>query len=217
MSAVTTPLRVERVTVAEDRRMYQRFVKPAIDAAIAFLLLVGLLPALLIALVAVRISLGKGVIFRQQRVGRDGVPFTIYKLHTMHPDRRRQAVPVAGTDRRRCHKTPTDPRVTNVGRVLRALSIDELPQMVNVLRGQMSLVGPRPELVQIAERYEPWQHARHAVKPGITGLWQISERSDTPMHEATSVDLDYVENVSFRTDISILARTIPAILLRRGF
>src|SRR5205807_7999289 len=124
---------------------------------------------------------------------------------------------VSVSERRRCHKTATDPRVTRIGRVLRALSIDELPQLVNVLRGDMSLVGPRPELVEIAAKYEPWQHARHAVKPGVTGLWQISERTTTPMHEATAVDLEYVERLSFFTDCAILARTVPAVLLRRGY
>ena len=107
-------------------------------------------------------------------------------------------------------KIKNDPRITKVGRLLRRTSIDELPNLWNVLKGDMSLVGPRPEMVAIVARYEPWQHQRHVGKPGVTGLWQISARGDIPMHEATHIDIDYVEHISLRTDIEILAKTLPA-------
>jgi lipopolysaccharide/colanic/teichoic acid biosynthesis glycosyltransferase len=122
-----------------------------------------------------------------------------------------------GRDRRSTHKSEHDPRIRPVGRFLRKWSLDELPQLTNVLTGHMSLVGPRPEMVQIVERYEGWQHARHRVKPGITGLWQVSAR-EVPMHEATHIDLEYVERLSFLEDLRILAGTLPAALGdRKGF
>lgn len=115
--------------------------------------------------------------------------------------------------RRQTHKSPDDPRHTRLGRFLRASSIDELPQLVNVLRGELSLVGPRPELPEVVERYEPWQHARHRVKPGITGLWQITERADDkPMHEHVDTDLHYVELLSVSMDVRILLLTLPVLL-----
>jgi lipopolysaccharide/colanic/teichoic acid biosynthesis glycosyltransferase len=163
---------------------------------------------------AVRVSLGTGVVFTQDRIGQGGLPFRIYKFRTMHPSRRREHRPFEGEDRRLTHKHPDDPRLSAVGRLLRRLSLDELPQLINIVKGDMSLVGPRPELVSIVDGYEPWQHRRHSVKPGLTGLWQVSAR-ERPMHESTDIDLEYVDAISFRTDVSILLRTIPAALGRK--
>jgi lipopolysaccharide/colanic/teichoic acid biosynthesis glycosyltransferase len=120
--------------------------------------------------------------------------------------------------RRRTHKTPNDPRHTRLGRFLRAYSLDELPQLINVLRGELSLVGPRPELPEVVADYEPWQHARHGVKPGITGLWQTTDRANgEPMHLHVDRDLEYIQRVSARTDMSILLLTVPVLLgLSRG-
>jgi lipopolysaccharide/colanic/teichoic acid biosynthesis glycosyltransferase len=118
-----------------------------------------------------------------------------------------------GTDRRLTHKSEADPRHTRLGRVLRRTSLDELPQLVNVLRGELSLVGPRPELPEVVARYESWQHARHAVRPGITGLWQVTDRgTGEAMHLFVSRDLEYLDRISARTDIGILLRTVPAVL-----
>ena len=116
--------------------------------------------------------------------------------------------------RRRVHKSVDDPRHTPLGRFLRASSLDELPQLFNVLRGELSLVGPRPELPEVVENhYQPWQHARHAVKPGITGLWQVTERADEqPMHEHVDTDLRYVHELSVGTDLRILLLTVPVLL-----
>jgi lipopolysaccharide/colanic/teichoic acid biosynthesis glycosyltransferase len=119
--------------------------------------------------------------------------------------------PVAS--RRRNHKTPHDPRHTGLGRFLRRTSLDELPQLLNVLRGELSIVGPRPELPEVVAGYEPWQHARHWVRPGITGLWQVTQRgSGEPMHLHVATDLEYIERLSFVTDARILVRTVPAAL-----
>ncbi|WP_169786853.1 sugar transferase [Nitriliruptor alkaliphilus] len=118
--------------------------------------------------------------------------------------------------RRRTHKTVADPRHTRFGRALRAASLDELPQLWNVLRGDLSLVGPRPELLEVVAVYEPWQHTRHVVKPGVTGLWQVTERGDdTPMHHHVDTDLRYIAELSFVGDLRILAAT-PLVLLGIG-
>jgi lipopolysaccharide/colanic/teichoic acid biosynthesis glycosyltransferase len=203
-----TPIRV-------PRGPYVRVVKPAFDRIVGFCIFLVLLPLTAVVALAVRISLGSPVIFRQPRVGRNGERFDVYKFRTMGHDRRQQARPV-DQDRRQNHKSTDDPRHTRVGRTLRKWSLDELPQFWNVVRGDMSLVGPRPELVEIVARYEPWQHQRHAVKPGLTGLWQVSSRGTGMMHLHTDIDLEYIETMGFGTDLKILFRTIPATLARRG-
>jgi lipopolysaccharide/colanic/teichoic acid biosynthesis glycosyltransferase len=245
------------IAPARTPSTYERRVKPVIDRVLAALLLVVLsVPMLLIAL-AVRLTLGPGVIYRQDRIGRGGELVRMYKFRTMHHDRRRdrvgrespdrrsaerreadrrqREVAIDGPDRRRgerrgadrrraddprgrrrTHKTVHDPRHTQFGRTLRALSLDELPQLFNVLRGELSLVGPRPELPEVVASYLPWQHARHEVKPGVTGLWQITDRSDhSPMHEHVDTDLRYIEQLSLRTDLRILVMT-PLTLLGLG-
>jgi len=107
--------------------------------------------------------------------------------------------------------------VPRVGALMRAFHLDELPQLWNVIKGDMSLVGPRPELPQIVERYAEWQHRRHVVKPGLTGLWQVSELNGHPMHECTEVDLEYLSTMGLGTDLSILIRTPVAVLRRHGY
>jgi lipopolysaccharide/colanic/teichoic acid biosynthesis glycosyltransferase len=118
-----------------------------------------------------------------------------------------------GRSRRQNHKSPDDPRHTQLGRFLRRTSLDELPQLVNVIRGDLSLVGPRPELPEVVADYEPWQHARHWVRPGLTGLWQVTKRGNgEPMHLHVATDLDYILRQSFAVDAGILLRTLPAAL-----
>ncbi|NNF88664.1 MAG: sugar transferase [Acidimicrobiia bacterium] len=195
------------------RGMYERFAKGAIDRMVGLVLLLLTVPIIVPVTIAVFIDLGLPIFLRQERVGRDGKVFKVVKFRSMEPDRRATRGPsFVGADRRVNHKSEDDPRLTPVGRFIRKWSLDELPQLWNVVAGQMSLVGPRPEMVQIVDRYEPWQHARHQVKPGVTGLWQVSARGEVPMHEATHIDLEYVESISLWTDIRILALTIPAAL-----
>jgi lipopolysaccharide/colanic/teichoic acid biosynthesis glycosyltransferase len=200
---------------ARNRTIYERFVKPVMDRLLAALLLVLLSPVLLCTALAVLVSLGSPIVIQQVRVGRNGKHFGMFKFRTMRPDRRRGPSPdYNGPERRISHKSQYDPRHTPVGRKLRKTSLDELPQLLNVIRGDMSLVGPRPELVAIVEQYHSWQHVRHSVKPGITGFWQITERSTGGlMHECTQLDLDYIERLSFRTDMKVLLST-PVALLR---
>lgn len=196
---------------------YDRAVKRVLDVFVSALLLVLFAPLLSCIAVATALSLGRPVLFRQQRVGRGGQHFTVLKFRTMLQDRRETEARASwdGTCRRRTHKSEVDPRHTRFGRMLRRTSLDELPQLWNVLMGDMSLVGPRPELVSVVEHYAGWQHRRHTVRPGLTGLWQISARGATPMHEATHIDLTYVRDLSLATDLRILLGT-PIALLRRG-
>lgn len=194
---------------------YARVTKPLTDRVLGALLFVLLLPLTGLVALAVRISIGSPVIFRQRRVGRDGYEFDVYKFRTMAGDRRRGRVPVP-LDRRENHKSELDPRHTAVGRFLRKTSLDELPQFWNVVRGDMSLVGPRPELVEIVDRYESWQHQRHLVKPGLTGLWQVTTRDSGPMHLRTDIDLQYIEQLGPMIDLKILLATLPATFRRRG-
>jgi len=196
---------------------YERIVKPVMDRVVALVLLLLLSPVFAVIALAIRSTMGRGVIFHQERVGKDGRLFTLYKFRTMRPDRRRRpGPPLTGVERRRTHKSPFHPLVTPVGRVLRKLSVDELPQLWNVMCGQMSMVGPRPELPWIVEGYEPWQHLRHLVKPGLTGLWQVTTRGDGVMHDRTDVDLEYIDQMSFHRDVWIMLRTVPVMIARRG-
>jgi lipopolysaccharide/colanic/teichoic acid biosynthesis glycosyltransferase len=195
---------------------YETFVKPVMDVVGGLVATVLSAPLVVVIAIAILATMGRPVLYRQQRVGKGGRVFTVFKFRTMDHDRRERQQQYSGDDRRVNHKTHHDPRHTRLGRVLRKWSLDEIPQFWNVLAGDMSLVGPRPELVEIVARYEPWQHRRHLVKPGITGVWQISERGDTPMHEATDIDLEYVESMSFRGDLKILLKTVPALLSRSG-
>ena len=196
---------------------YQRFVKPLLDRTAGILLSMMAAPVLGVIALAVMARLGSPVLLRQERVGRDGRVFKVFKFRTMHPDRRVGTRPIDFPDRRRTHKHPDDPRHTPLGRFLRKYSLDELPQMLNVARGEMSLIGPRPELPHIVARYEPWEHARHIVTPGLTGLWQVTERGNGGlMHEHTDIDLRYVEAVTLRQDLWILLNTVPTLLGRRN-
>jgi lipopolysaccharide/colanic/teichoic acid biosynthesis glycosyltransferase len=151
-----------------------------------------------------------GIDRRQCQIALDGLDGSDRRVSG---DRRGSDRRSEGRCRRHNHKSPHDPRHTRLGRFLRRTSLDELPQLVNVARGELSLVGPRPELPEVVSRYESWQHARHFVKPGITGLWQVTERrSGEPMHLHVDTDLLYIRSVSPLNDLRILARTLPAAL-----
>jgi lipopolysaccharide/colanic/teichoic acid biosynthesis glycosyltransferase len=198
------------------RIAYCSAFKRWLDMLLACLILIPASFFLLIAALAIVMDSRGPVFFRQTRIGRGGKPFTVIKLRTMTvqpPDRVQWFEQADGV---RLHKVRNDPRVTRVGRQLRRLSIDELPQLFNVVRGDMSLIGPRPELPGIVEHYHPWQHRRHLVRPGLTGWWQIHGRSDRPMHENTELDLYYVDNVSFSLDIQILCRTVKTVCRGSG-
>lgn len=193
-----------------------RIWKPLLDRFLAVLLILVTAPLMAGVALAVRIKLGPGVLFRQQRIGLRGGQFTMLKFRTMLPDRRRANIPISFPDRRRTHKSADDPRHTSLGRFLRAWSLDELPQLFNVAMGHMSLIGPRPELPAVVASYEPWQHGRHHVRPGMTGLWQVIARGDGPMELRTDLDVQYARSVSLILDLWILGATVLAVITRRG-
>jgi lipopolysaccharide/colanic/teichoic acid biosynthesis glycosyltransferase len=197
---------------------YERFGKRAFDIVFSLVLLVVLLPLLAATALAVRLSMGRGVLYLQDRVGRHGRTFRIYKFRSMREDRRRapDPVPVDGQDRRQTHKTDEDPRHTKVGRIIRKLSLDELPQLLNILRGDMSLVGPRPELVSVAKAHDMVAHPRHQVRPGLTGPWQLSQWRDRPIYEHLEPDETYVEKLTLRKDLGYLLRTVGAVFGASG-
>ncbi len=200
------------VPLVHGAGFYERFVKPGLDRLGGVVLTVVTLPIVAVVVPLIWLSIGRPAIFRQVRLGRFGEEFEVYKFRTMRQDRRAAMQAIDHPDRRFNHKSADDPRHTDIGRFLRKWSLDEIPQFWNVALGDMSLVGPRPELPQVVARYEEWQHRRHEVKPGLTGLWQISARGHVPMHEATDIDIEYVDNITFMNDLRIILRTPSAML-----
>jgi lipopolysaccharide/colanic/teichoic acid biosynthesis glycosyltransferase len=197
-----------------DPPPWERAAKRALDLSVALTCLVVLAPLLLLIALAIKLDSPGPALFRQVRVGRYGRPIEMLKFRTMASDRRvtRNGPPPGLRERRNRHKSQSDPRVTPLGRVLRRTCLDELPQLWNIARGDMSLVGPRPELPSIVATYQPWQHARHVVKPGLTGWWQVNRGGGQLMHESTELDLHYVVHQSFWLDLVILARTVSAVI-----
>jgi exopolysaccharide biosynthesis polyprenyl glycosylphosphotransferase len=197
---------------------YQRLVKRAFDILVALLSMPVALPLMGIIGLAIRLE-GEGpVLLRQKRAGENGRIFDMYKFRTMVPNAEQLQPLVEAHDEEGAliHKRANDPRVTRLGRLLRRTSLDELPQLFNVLKGEMSMVGPRPELPYLVEHYEPWQRQRFVVPQGITGWWQINGRSDKPMHLNTESDLYYVQNYSLLLDIYILIKTIGVVVRGKG-
>jgi len=191
----------------------RRSVKRVFDVVMSAAVLLLLLPLLILVAVVIKLDSPGPALFKQTRVGRDGRLFEMLKFRTMIPERRvRNDGPPPGTpERRKTHKSPSDPRITSVGRHLRRSCLDEVPQFWNVLVGHMSVVGPRPELPEIVATYAPWQHARHVVAPGITGWWQVNRRPERLMHQDTELDIYYVRNWSLRLDLLILWRTAAVV------
>lgn len=200
------------------RRGPQPALKAALDRSGALAGLLLLAPLLLVVALGVRLSSRGPVFHRQIRHGRHDRPFTMWKFRTMVVDAesRKAELTMANEGDGPLFKMRRDPRVTGIGRALRRLSIDELPQLFNVLRGDMSLVGPRPPLPEEAAEYDDRERRRLAVKPGLTGLWQVSGRSDLSWKESVSLDLWYVDNWSVSTDMGLLARTVRAVTDGRG-
>ena len=196
---------------------YSRYGKRPLDLALALGGLIVLSPLLALIALLVRVKLGKGgIIYRQQRVGRNGETFDILKFRSMLPDRRVSVQPYIGPERRQTHKSANDPRHTPFGRFLRASSLDELPQLLNVIKGDMSLIGPRPELVKVAAREGFLVHPRHLERPGITGSFQISElRASNRIAAGLHLDVAYVANIRFLSDMRILFAT-AFVLFGRG-
>ncbi len=220
-----TPVLQRGPTTRRVAPPFDNAAKRGIDLVVSLLLLTATVPLLAVLAFAVRLTSPGPALFRQVRVGRGGKHFVVLKFRTM----------VSGADQRvhqdyvthlLLDETPPDggeagvfklvddPRVTRVGRWLRQSSLDELPQLINVLTGSMSLVGPRPALPYEVALFEPRHLSRHLVRPGITGLWQVSGRSALSMRDALDLDLQYVQRHNSLLDLSILARTVPVVLMR---
>jgi exopolysaccharide biosynthesis polyprenyl glycosylphosphotransferase len=193
--------------------------KVMFDRLASGLLVLAALPVLAVTAIAVKMSGPGPVIYRQQRVGKDGLPFDMIKFRSMKTNadaELRDLLEEAGVDNGRLPKLKDDPRVTPIGRFIRRYSIDELPQLLNVIRGEMSLVGPRPQRDFEVAQYDQIAHRRLRVRPGMTGLWQVSGRSDLSWDDAVRLDTYYVENWSMIADVAILWRTARAVIGRDG-
>jgi exopolysaccharide biosynthesis polyprenyl glycosylphosphotransferase len=197
---------------------YQRLTKRAFDIFFTLLSLPITLPLMGFSALVVRIDSSGPVVIHQVRAGENGKPFKMHKFRTMveNAEELKHLVERIDDQGRVIHKSESDPRVTRRGRFLRRLSLDELPQIFNILIGEMSWIGPRPEMPYLVEKYEPWQRKRFAVPPGLTGWWQIHGRSDKPMHLHTEEDLYYIQHYSPWLDLVILLRTVGTVLSRRG-
>jgi lipopolysaccharide/colanic/teichoic acid biosynthesis glycosyltransferase len=223
---------VDVSTMAELTRTVSRpgpatsLARRALDVSVAGTALLVLVPVILLAALAVRVSSPGPVLFRQRRLGRHMRPFTVLKFRTMrvdadsavHREYVRSLINGAPEPHARgeLYKLAVDPRVTAVGRFLRSWSIDEVPQLWNVLRGEMSLVGPRPVIEYEVEQYPDWYLRRFAVKPGMTGLWQVSGRNERTYEEMVRFDVEYAERRSLWMDLRILARTALVVMRRQG-
>lgn len=197
---------------------YQRMLKRAFDLCIGSLALLAVLPVMGVVAFMILLEDGMPILFRQKRVGENGRFFEMLKFRTMvkNAEELRSQVEQLDEEGNLIHKTKDDPRVTRTGRLLRRFSLDELPQLINVLAGTMSLVGPRPEMPYLVEKYQPWQRKRFAVPPGLTGWWQVNGRSDKPMHLHTEDDLYYIQHYSIWLDLQILVRTVWVVLIGKG-
>lgn len=204
--------------VHDGHRDLERAVKRLFDVLAAITALVILSPILLISAVLIRMRDGSPVLFRQTRVGLHGRAFSMIKFRTMEAGAEERLADLAARNEIKgpAFKITNDPRVTRLGAFLRASSLDELPQLVNVLKGEMSLVGPRPALPHEVANYDLWHRRRLSVRPGITGLWQIEARSDEQFDNRATLDLRYIDQWSLWMDLGIILRTVPALLMRPG-
>jgi lipopolysaccharide/colanic/teichoic acid biosynthesis glycosyltransferase len=201
-------------------------VRRLLDILVAGALLLALAPLLLLIALAIRIDTGGPVLFRQRRVGRERREFTMLKFRSMSrgadTTRHRKYVQKliddedSDIERGRLYKLSVDDRITRVGRFLRSWSLDELPQLLNVVRGEMALVGPRPVIPYEVEMYPDSYLRRFTVKPGLTGLWQVSGRNERTYEEMVCFDIEYAETASLLLDLRILAKTVPVVLRRQG-
>ncbi len=223
---MSIPVATQTIPRPSERRVRVRAASSRADALLRRLLdlivsslalLLLLVPLALIALL-IRLDSPGPVLFVQRRVGLDGREFSVFKFRSMFLDAEKRLDALLGTNERTgpVFKMRRDPRVTRIGRPLRRCSLDELPQILNVLRGEMSLVGPRPALPREVALYTPEQEARLSVLPGLTGLWQVSGRAKLSFEESIALDLQYIERQSVWLNLALIARTVPAVLTGHG-
>jgi exopolysaccharide biosynthesis polyprenyl glycosylphosphotransferase len=208
---------IVELTVARENRFYH-ILKRGTDILIALFLLVLFLPIIPVVTLLIKLDSPGPIFFKQKRVGKNGKNFNFYKFRSMVSGAESvlgALKPLSGVDGP-VFKIKDDPRITRVGRFLRRSSLDELPQLLNVLKGEMSIVGPRPNLPCEVSQYLPWQKRRLEVTPGITCFWQIAGRSHIGFQEWMRLDLEYVRKRSYVTDLKIMLKTVPAVIARKG-
>ncbi|GMG69716.1 sugar transferase [Tetragenococcus halophilus] len=188
-----------------NKTMYERFIKRGLDIFLSFLSLTLFSPVFLIIVMLVRVNLGKTIFFKQERPGLNGEIFSMYKFRTMTNEVQENGEPL-----------PDEKRLTRFGKFLRSTSLDELPELWNILKGDMSIIGPRPLLVEYLPLYNEQQKQRHNVRPGLTGLAQVSGRNLISWQEKFELDVKYVRNISFKQDLLIFFLTIKKVFVKEG-
>lgn len=222
LAARQIPAATRRPRPQRDRDLESAQLVRALDIVVASAALVFFAPLMLLIAVTILIAGGGPVLFAQSRIGREGKMFTCFKFRTMHNNAEAilrallEESAEARSEWARDHKLRADPRIVGIGGFLRRTSLDELPQLFNVLRGEMSIVGPRPIVASESGRYGRYLSAYCAVRPGITGLWQVSGRNDTTYRRRVACDVVYARSKSAGNDIAIIARTVPVVLFARG-
>nr|WP_242661860.1 sugar transferase [Salipiger thiooxidans] len=205
----------------EAQKFYARYTKRIVDIGLALILLPVLVPVIATLWAMTRTDGGPGF-FGHRRIGKNGKVFRCWKIRTMVPNAEERLVaylannPAAAEEWARDHKLTDDPRITKIGRFLRETSLDELPQIWNVLMGEMSFVGPRPVVRAEMKKYGHGRTAYLTMKPGITGLWQVSGRNDVSYDERVAMDIEYLQTVSLKTDLQLIAKTAGSVLNRTG-
>jgi exopolysaccharide biosynthesis polyprenyl glycosylphosphotransferase len=204
--------------VSHDARPYQQALKRLFDITVAATALVLLSPLLLVVAALIKLTSRGPIFFKQERVGLFGRPFSMLKFRTMIPnaDAMKDKLQALNEQSGPVFKIKNDPRITPIGRILRKHSIDELPQLVNVLRGDMSVVGPRPPVPREVVEYQPWQRRRLSVRPGLTCIWQVSGRNQISFQDWMYLDMRYIDHWSFRKDLTLVLKTIPVVLTGSG-
>jgi undecaprenyl phosphate N,N'-diacetylbacillosamine 1-phosphate transferase len=200
-----TKVRPETIYLPSNQGIYQRYLKRPMDFILSLIALIILSPVFLVVALLVRINLGSPVIFKQQRPGLNEKIFTMYKFRTMTDERDENG-----------ELLPDAVRLTKFGKFLRSTSLDELPELFNILKGDMSIVGPRPLLVQYLPLYNEHQRRRHEVRPGLTGLAQVNGRNAISWEEKFDLDVEYVDNITFINDWKIIFSTLKKVVLREG-
>jgi exopolysaccharide biosynthesis polyprenyl glycosylphosphotransferase len=201
-----------------DESLSYAALKRAFDLAVSLAAVILLVPIIPLVAIMIKLDTAGPVLFRQERVGKNGRIFKFYKFRSMYAgaEQRKKEIEALNEQDGPVFKARSDPRVTNVGKFLRRSSLDEIPQIFNVVKGDMSVVGPRPPLPSEVEHYQPWHRRRLEVTPGITCLWQISGRSHLSFNEWMRLDMEYLKQRSIKTDLLILLKTIPAVIARKG-
>jgi undecaprenyl phosphate N,N'-diacetylbacillosamine 1-phosphate transferase len=200
-----TEVRSNTVQLVNNGGVYRKYIKRPMDFILSLIAIIVLAPVLLIISIMVRVKLGSPVLFKQKRPGLNEKIFTLYKFRTMTDERDDNG-----------ELLPNHIRLTKFGRILRATSLDELPELFNILRGDMSIVGPRPLLLEYLPLYNEKQKSRHSVRPGLTGLAQVNGRNTISWEEKFDYDIEYIENISFLLDIRLIAKTLLKVFMREG-